>query len=138
MQVKEAARRLCTAVRQKTQPSKRLGARTQAALEMLLCSNSTETAVSAVEAIAWGTQYSRSASKWIVASCGIEALVKCLHLCQRSKLHQTMLSSVLHVVTNLLSWGDAAVPLAPSALATLVEPLTDVLWRFRRALLHSS
>lgn len=131
MQVNTAARRLRAAAARSTDKAKCLGPRTHAALETLLCSESAETAVAAVEAMAWGTTYSRSACKWIVDGGGIAALVKCLSLCQRTKLHQSMLNSILKILSNLLGYGEASLPLQPGLLATLVEPLTNVLWRFR-------
>ena len=124
-------RRLRAAAARSTDKAKRLGPRTQAALETLLCSDSAETAVAAVEAMAWGTTYSRSACKWVVDGGGIASLVKFLGLCQRTKLHQSMLNSILKILSNLLNHGQASLPLDPALLATLAEPLTNVLWRFR-------
>lgn len=131
VQVRTASRRLQAAAARSTEVSKRLGPRTQAALETLLCSDSAETAVAAVEAMAWGTTYSRSACQWIVNGGGIPALVKFLGMCQRTKLHQSMLNSILKILSNLLSYSEAALPLDRPMLATLVDPLTNVLWRFR-------
>jgi hypothetical protein len=81
--------------------------------------------------MAWGTTYSRSACKWIVARGGINALVKFLLVCQRNKLHQAMLSSILKILSNFLSHSEATLSLDAVVLAGLVDPLTAVLWRFR-------
>ena len=132
MQVREVARRVQAAASKPTSPQKCLGARTQVALDTILMSDTVERAAAAVEAMAWGTTYSRSACKWVVAGGALEALTKLMQACQRSKLHTAMLASIMRVFGNVLSQG-AALPLEPEQLAHLVPALTDVLWRFRCA-----